>query len=76
METYPRTQADFESRFATEAACRRYLADLELPPGIKAVKHGTLNPVVVAVTEPKPEEEVVAPVAAPVEDKKKGKGKK
>jgi large subunit ribosomal protein L25 len=53
-----------------------HASDLELPPGIKAVKHGTLNPVVVAVTEPKVEEEVVAPVAAPADDKKKGKGKK
>jgi large subunit ribosomal protein L25 len=54
-----------------------HVSDLELPAGIKAVKHGTLNPVVVAVTEPKPEEEVVAAPAAPVEDKKgKGKGKK
>ena len=53
-----------------------HASDLELPAGIKAVKHGTLNPVVVAVTEPKVEEEVVAPVAAPADDKKKGKGKK
>ncbi|MEK8031682.1 50S ribosomal protein L25/general stress protein Ctc [Ideonella sp. DXS29W] len=53
-----------------------HVSDLSLPAGIKAVKHGTLNPVVVAVTEPKPEEEVVAPVAAPADDKKKGKGKK
>jgi large subunit ribosomal protein L25 len=53
-----------------------HASDLELPAGIKAVKHGTLNPVVVAVTEPKPEEEVVAAPVAPVEDKKKGKGKK
>jgi large subunit ribosomal protein L25 len=54
-----------------------HASDLQLPAGIKAVKHGTLNPVVVAVTEPKAEEEVVAAPAAPVEDKKgKGKGKK
>ena len=53
-----------------------HASDLQLPAGIKAVKHGTLNPVVVAVTEPKPEEEVVAAPVAPVEDKKKGKGKK
>ncbi len=54
-----------------------HVSDLQLPAGIKAVKHGTLNPVVVAVTEPKPEEEVVAAPAAPAEDKKgKGKGKK
>jgi large subunit ribosomal protein L25 len=54
-----------------------HASDLQLPAGIKAVKHGTLNPVVVAVTEPKAEEEVVAAPAAPVEDKKgKGKGTK
>jgi large subunit ribosomal protein L25 len=53
-----------------------HVSDLVLPAGIKAVKHGTLNPVVVAVTEPKVEEEVVAAPVAPVDDKKKGKGKK
>jgi large subunit ribosomal protein L25 len=49
-----------------------HVSDLTLPEGIKAVKHGTLNPVVVAVTEPKAEEEAaaVAAPAAPVEDKK------
>jgi large subunit ribosomal protein L25 len=53
-----------------------HVSDLTLPAGIKAVKHGTQNPVVVAVTDPKVEEEVVAAPAAPVDDKKKGKGKK
>ena len=54
-----------------------HVSDLVLPEGIKAVKHGTQNPVVVAVTEPKVEEEVVAAPAAPAaDDKKKGKGKK
>ncbi len=54
-----------------------HVSDLVLPEGIKAVKHGTQNPVVVAVTEPKVEEEVVAaPVAPAADDKKKGKGKK
>jgi large subunit ribosomal protein L25 len=57
-----------------------HVSDLTLPAGIKAVKHGTLNPVVVAVTDPKPEEEVAAaPVAAPADDKKaaaKAKAKK
>ena len=52
-----------------------HASDLKLPEGIKAVKHGTLNPVIVAVTTPKVEEEVVAaPVVAA--DKGKGKGKK
>ncbi len=52
-----------------------HASDLKLPAGIKAVKHGTQNPVIVTVTVPKEEEEV-APVAAPVADKGKGKGKK
>jgi large subunit ribosomal protein L25 len=52
-----------------------HASDLKLPEGIKAVKHGTLNPVIVSVTVPKAEEEVVVtPVAAP--EKGKGKGKK
>ncbi len=48
-----------------------HVSDLKLPPGIKAVRHGTLNPVVVSVTVPKAEEEVV--VAAPVVPAAKGK---
>jgi len=52
-----------------------HVSDLTFPAGIKAVKHGTQNPVVVSVAEPKVEEEVVAaPVATP--EKGKGKGKK
>ncbi len=41
-----------------------HASDLKLPEGIKAVKHGTLNPVIVSVTLPRVEEE--APAAAPV----------
>jgi large subunit ribosomal protein L25 len=41
-----------------------HVSDLKLPEGIKAVKHGTLNPVVVAVMAPKVETEEEAP--APV----------
>ncbi len=48
-----------------------HASDLKLPEGIKAVKHGTQNPVIVAVTIPKVEEEVVAPVVV-VADKTKG----
>lgn len=33
VEDYPRTQAEFEARFATEAACWRYLVDLRWPDG-------------------------------------------
>jgi large subunit ribosomal protein L25 len=49
-----------------------HASDLKLPEGIKAVKRGTQNPVIVAVTTPKVEEEVVA---APVVAAEKGKGK-
>ena len=53
-----------------------HASDLKLPEGIKAVKHGTLNPVIVSVTVPKAEEEAAPAPAAPVADKGKGKGKK
>lgn len=52
-----------------------HASDLVLPEGIKIVKHGTQNPVVVSVAEPKVEEEIVV-VAAPAADDKKGKKKK
>ena len=43
-----------------------HVSDLKLPEGIKAVRHGTLNPAIVSATLPKVEEEVVAaPVVAP-----------
>jgi large subunit ribosomal protein L25 len=43
-----------------------HVNDLKLPEGIKAVRHGTLNPVIAAVTVPKEEEEAApAPVVAP-----------
>ena len=52
-----------------------HASELVLPAGAKLVKHGTKDPVVVTVTEPKEEEIVVA--AAPAADDKKGKkGKK
>jgi len=52
-----------------------HASDLVVPEGLKVVKHGTQNPVIVSVAEPKVEEEVVAaPAAAPA--KGKGKGKK
>ncbi len=54
-----------------------HVSDLALPAGVKAVKHGTINPVVVSVAEPKVEEEIVAvPVATADKGKGKGKGKK
>jgi large subunit ribosomal protein L25 len=55
-----------------------HASDLKLPEGIKAVKHGTLNPVIVAVTTPKAEVEEAAPVAvvAPADKGKAAKPKK
>jgi large subunit ribosomal protein L25 len=51
-----------------------HLADLQLPAGIRAVRHGSLNPAIVTVTLPKEEEVVVAPTAAPAaKGGKKGK---
>jgi large subunit ribosomal protein L25 len=41
-----------------------HVSDLKFPVGIKAVRHGTQNPVVVAVTEAKAEEEAPAADAA------------
>jgi large subunit ribosomal protein L25 len=41
-----------------------HASDLKLPEGIKAVKHGTLNPVIVSVTTPRVEEEAPAAAAA------------
>jgi large subunit ribosomal protein L25 len=52
-----------------------HASDLKLPEGIKAVKHGTLNPVIVSVTMPRIEEEVAAPVAPVVAAPEKTKAK-
>ena len=40
MEDYPRTQAEFEARFATEAACRQYLIELRWPDGFRCPSCG------------------------------------
>ncbi len=54
-----------------------HASDLKLPEGIKAVRHGTQYPVIVAVTLPRIEEEVVATaVVAPAEKGKAAKPKK
>ena len=53
-----------------------HASDLKLPDGIKAVKHGTLNPVIVSVTVPKAEEEAAPAPAVAAPEKGKGKGKK
>ena len=51
-----------------------HVSDLQLPEGIKVVKHGKINPVIVSATPPKVEEEVVAaPVAAPAKKAAKKK---
>jgi large subunit ribosomal protein L25 len=42
-----------------------HVSDLKLPEGIKAVRHGSQNPVIAAVTVPKEEEEAAAPAVAP-----------
>ncbi len=47
-----------------------HASDLKLPEGIKAVKHGTLNPVIVSVTVPKAEVEEAAPAPVVAADKK------
>lgn len=54
-----------------------HASDLQLPAGIKAVKHGTLDPVIVSVALPRVEEEAPA-AAAPVvvAPEKKAKPKK
>lgn len=41
VEDYPRTLAEFESRFATEAGCRVYLAQLRWPEGYRCLRCGT-----------------------------------
>ena len=40
MEDYPRKLSDLERRFATEEACRRYLADLRWPDGFHCPRCG------------------------------------
>lgn len=40
MDDYPRKLSDLERRFATEEACRRYLADLRWPEGFRCPRCG------------------------------------
>jgi len=40
MEDYPRTLSEFEHRFATEGACRTYLAQLRWPGGYRCLRCG------------------------------------
>ncbi|MFY9513188.1 MAG: 50S ribosomal protein L25/general stress protein Ctc [Rubrivivax sp.] len=53
-----------------------HASDLKLPEGIKAVKHGTQNPVIVSVTVPKVEEEAAPTPVVAAADKGKAKPKK
>ena len=53
-----------------------HASDLKLPEGIKAVKHGTLNPVIVTATLPKVEEEVAPTTVVSAPAAKTAKGKK
>ncbi len=53
-----------------------HASDLLLPEGIKAVRHGTQNPVIVSVTMPRIEEEVVATAVVAPEKGKAVKAKK
>ena len=54
-----------------------HASDLEMPAGIKVMRRGTLDPVIVAVTVPKVEEEAAPePVAPKVEKGKAAKPKK
>lgn len=55
-----------------------HASDLKLPEGIRAARHGRINPVIVAVTLPKEEEEPAeaAPVVAAPPKGKAAKGKK
>ena len=48
-----------------------HASDMQLPEGIKVVKRGTLNPVIVAVTIPKAEVEEAAPTVVVAADKGK-----
>jgi large subunit ribosomal protein L25 len=53
-----------------------HVSNLKLPAGIKAVRHGTLNPAIVSVALPKIEEEVIAAPVVAAAEKGKGKAKK
>jgi large subunit ribosomal protein L25 len=59
-----------------------HASELKVPEGIKVVRHGTLNPVIVSANPPRIEEEVAAPTvvvaapAAPVKAKKTEKQNK
>jgi large subunit ribosomal protein L25 len=53
-----------------------HATDLTLPEGIKFVRHGKVNPVIVSATAPKVEEEAAPAAAAPAAPAKKAAKKK
>lgn len=53
-----------------------HASDLKLPEGIKAVKHGTQNPVIVTATVPKVEEEAAPATTVAAPEKGKAAAKK
>ncbi|MCK6419977.1 MAG: 50S ribosomal protein L25/general stress protein Ctc [Aquabacterium sp.] len=53
-----------------------HATDIKLPEGIKLVRHGSLNPVIVAANPPKTEEEAAPAEAAAAAPAKGGKGGK
>ncbi len=53
-----------------------HASDLKLPKGIKRVKHGSLNPVIVSANPPRVEEEVVEPTVVVAAAAPAAKGKK
>ena len=66
--------ASYTQRWDIPASANRAHGGIPVNP--KAVKHGTQNPVIVAVTMPKIEEEVAPTVVVAAADKGKGKPKK
>ena len=53
-----------------------HVSELELPAGIKAVRHGSLDPVIVAANPPREEEEAAAPAPVVAAAPAPNKGKK
>jgi ribosomal protein L37AE/L43A len=50
MEDYPGTVAEFEVRFSTEEACRKYLVQMRWPDGFRCPKCGGTKATVVRET--------------------------
>ncbi|HMO46827.1 MAG TPA: 50S ribosomal protein L25/general stress protein Ctc [Rubrivivax sp.] len=53
-----------------------HASELQLPEGIKAVRHGSLNPVIVSANPPREEEEAAAPAPVVAAAPAPNKGKK